>query len=86
MQQLQQKSETTEKQDQIKSLRFQIEQILQTNHRASVDSELALVLAQDYPLESWLPNPFFLGFRDKELLLRRNDVLIVSRLDACRAI
>ncbi|MFC1832418.1 TIGR03790 family protein [Thermodesulfobacteriota bacterium] len=87
MQQLQQKSETTEKQDQpglkeqIQSLKQQIELRLQTNTRASVDSELALVLTQDYPLENWLPNPFFLGFRNNELLLKRNEVLIVSRLD-----
>ena len=86
-QQLQQNSETSEKQDQpgpkvqIKSLKEQIELILQTNTRASVDSELALLLAEDYPLGNWLPNPFFLGFRDKELLLKRNEVLIVSRLD-----
>lgn len=85
--QLQQKSKTTEKQgqpglkEQIKSLKEQIELLLQTNSRASVDSELALVLAEEYPLENWLPNPFFLGFRDKELLLKRNEVLIVSRLD-----
>ena len=80
---LQQNSETSEKQDQlqIKPLKEQIELLLQTNSRASVDSELALVLTEDYPLENWLPNPFFLGFRDQELLLKRNDVLIVSRLD-----
>ena len=87
IQQYQQTLKTSEKEDQpefkdqIKALKSQIDQILQTNLRASVDSELALVLTQDYPLESWLPNPFFLGFRDQELLLKRNDVLIVSRLD-----
>jgi uncharacterized protein (TIGR03790 family) len=87
IQQLQQKLETTDPQEQpgqkeqITSLKKQIALLLQTDHRASVDSELALVLAPDYPLESWLPNPFFLGFRNTELLLKRNDVLIVSRLD-----
>jgi uncharacterized protein (TIGR03790 family) len=85
--QLQQKLETSESQEhaglkgQISSLKTQIELRLQIDHRASVDSELALVLAPEYPLESWLPNPFFLGFRNQELLLKRNDVLIVSRLD-----
>ena len=87
LQQHQQELKTSEKEDQselkdlIESLKVQTQQILQTNLRASVDSELALVLTQDYPLENWLPNPFFLGFRNKELLLKRNDVLIVSRLD-----
>jgi uncharacterized protein (TIGR03790 family) len=49
--------------------------------RAAVDSELALVLVDDYPLEGWLPNPFFLGFRSQQTLLSRDEVLMVSRLD-----
>jgi uncharacterized protein (TIGR03790 family) len=49
--------------------------------RAAVDSELALVLVDSYPLESWLPNPFFLGFRQQQTLLSRDEVLLVSRLD-----
>jgi len=49
--------------------------------RASVDSELALVLAPDYPLDGWLPNPFFLGFQHQKTLLNKNQVLMVSRLD-----
>jgi len=49
--------------------------------RASVDSELALVLTDAYPLEGWLPNPYFLGFREQENLLQRDAVLMVGRLD-----
>ncbi len=49
--------------------------------RAAVDSELALVLTDDYPLEGWLPNPYFLGFRSQSTLLKRDEVLMVSRLD-----
>ena len=85
--QLQQKFETAEGPEQneinarLKSLKLRVKLLLKTNERASVDSELALVLTEDYPLEDWLPNPFFLGFRRQELLLKRNDVLIVSRLD-----
>jgi uncharacterized protein (TIGR03790 family) len=85
--QLQQELETAEEDEQnefkerIKSLTQQVELLLQTNLRASVDSELALVLTEDYPLEDWLFNPFFLGFRKQELFLKRNDVLIVGRLD-----
>lgn len=49
--------------------------------RASVDSELALVLADDYPLAGWIANPYFLGFRDQETPVDRDQVLMVARLD-----
>ncbi len=49
--------------------------------RASVDSELALVLTGDYPLASWLPNPYYLGFQQQPTKLKRDEVLMVSRLD-----
>ncbi|WP_035216643.1 TIGR03790 family protein [Desulfobulbus elongatus] len=48
---------------------------------AAVDSELALVLADDYPLEGWLPNPYFLGFHGQATRFSRDTVLIVGRLD-----
>jgi uncharacterized protein (TIGR03790 family) len=64
-----------------KRLEQQIAQGKKMDSRAAVDSELALVLAGDYPLEGWLPNPFFLGFREQETLLKRDTVLMVSRLD-----
>lgn len=49
--------------------------------RAAVDSELALVLTDRYPLEGWLPNPYFLGFQEQFTQLKRDEVLLVSRLD-----
>ena len=49
---------------------------------ASVDSELMLVLASDYPLFAWVPNPFFLGAGDHTPAISKNDVVMVSRLDA----
>lgn len=49
--------------------------------RASVDSELALVKAGDYERRGWLPNPFHIGFKDRELALSKDQVLMVSRLD-----
>ena len=52
------------------------------NTGASVDSELMLVLAKQYPLAMWVPNPFFLGFRDEKLTTAKEDVMMVSRLDA----
>lgn len=49
--------------------------------RASVDSEMALVLTKNYPLASWLPNPYYLGFQQQPTTLKRDEVLMVSRLD-----
>ena len=51
------------------------------DQRASLDSEIALVLEKDYPLSKWTPNPYFLGFRDKTLPIKKEHVLMVSRLD-----
>ena len=50
---------------------------------ASVDSELSLVMAGDYPLAGMLPNPYFYGNRSKqaEMPVGRDEVLAVSRLD-----
>ena len=49
--------------------------------QAAVDSELALLLSGSYPLDGWLANPYFLGFRQTQTMLKRNNVLMVSRLD-----
>ncbi|MDD2465540.1 MAG: TIGR03790 family protein [Desulfobulbus sp.] len=51
------------------------------DNRAAVDSDLALVLTKNYPLEGWLPNPYFLGFQHQQTLLKKDKVLMVSRLD-----
>jgi len=48
---------------------------------ASLDSEIALVKVEDYPLTGWIPNPYFLIFRGKKLLFKTSQVLMVSRLD-----
>ncbi|MCB2182582.1 MAG: TIGR03790 family protein [Desulfobulbaceae bacterium] len=48
--------------------------------RASVDSELCLVL-RVHPLSHWLHNPFFKG-NEQSFSLGSEDVLMVSRLDA----
>ncbi|WP_448871587.1 TIGR03790 family protein [Desulfobulbus propionicus] len=49
--------------------------------RAALDSELALVLTENYPLAGWMPNPYFLGFQGRQTQLARDTVLMVSRLD-----
>ncbi len=41
-----------------------------------------LVKKKAYNLNMWLPNPFFVGWGDKELSIQKTDVLMVSRLDA----
>ena len=51
------------------------------NESASVDSEIALAAAGDYPLAGWLSNPFFLGRRNEKPAVDPNRVLMVSRLD-----
>ncbi|MBT3310369.1 MAG: TIGR03790 family protein [Desulfobacterales bacterium] len=48
---------------------------------ASVDSELALVIAGKYPLENWIPNPYFYEFIKSKLIIGKDKVLMVSRLD-----
>jgi uncharacterized protein (TIGR03790 family) len=48
---------------------------------ASVDSEIALAAAGDYPLAGWLANPFFLGNRNQKAAVDPSRVLMVSRLD-----
>ncbi len=51
------------------------------NRSSSVDSELALVQAGDYSLSLWQPNPYFVPYRDRELPMAKEDVLLVARLD-----
>ena len=52
-----------------------------TNRGASVDSEIALLLEEDYSLSGWVPNQYFLGFKGKKLSIKKENVLMVSRLD-----
>jgi uncharacterized protein (TIGR03790 family) len=73
------KSKTVD--EELKALRAQIAEIRKIDHGAALDSELTLVLQDDYPLKGWMPNPFFVGFRDKSLPLTREKTLFVSRLD-----
>jgi uncharacterized protein (TIGR03790 family) len=52
-----------------------------SDQSASVDSEIALVEAGDYPISGWVPNPFFMGNQKKKLAIGKSRVLMVSRLD-----
>lgn len=64
-----------------KELKARIDELEGTSKRASVDSELMLVRVKDYPLAGWLENPYFPGFRGRKNLLKKDDVLLVARLD-----
>ena len=46
-----------------------------------MDSELMVVKAKKAPVDGWIENPFYLGFRDRPEAIPRRDVLMVSRLD-----
>ena len=53
------------------------------HNSASVDSELSLVLVDEYPLAGWIDNPYFYGNRGRQaqMPIGRDEVLWVSRLD-----
>jgi uncharacterized protein (TIGR03790 family) len=58
-----------------------IGELEKSDQLASLDSEIALVLEKGYPLSNWMPNPYYLGFRDRTLAIKKEHVLMVSRLD-----
>ncbi len=65
----------------LKNVKERIRRLRKTHERASLDSELSLVLNGTYPLRGWLPNPFFLGYRGSGIKNFPKHVLLVSRLD-----
>ncbi len=65
----------------LENLKKHISLLNKKNQRASFDSEIALALKGDYPLNMWVPNPYFVGYSSKEMMNQRDDVLMVSRLD-----
>ncbi|MCK4379176.1 MAG: TIGR03790 family protein, partial [Deltaproteobacteria bacterium] len=77
-----------EKSAEYKQLHAELQQVrdelaVQTHSRelAAVDSELSLVMAGDYPLAGWLPNPSYLGYRGKEIKKMPDVAYMVARLD-----
>ncbi|PIE56736.1 MAG: TIGR03790 family protein [Desulfobulbus propionicus] len=65
----------------IRQKGWELDMLERTDSRAAVDSELALVLAAPYALDTWQPNPFYLGFHYKSMAISTDQVLMVSRLD-----
>ena len=52
------------------------EYYMKTGRGASLDSEISLIKAEDYPINGWIQNPFFLGFCDKKFQIGKGDVLM----------
>ena len=74
-----QKEQAKELKKELKTLEKRITVLTRRDQRASFDSELALVLRDGYLLSGWIPNPYFVGFKNKQL--SREGILLVSRLD-----
>lgn len=66
---------------QISAMKKQLEAMGKQDQKAAVDSELTLVLAEKYPLQGWVPNPFFVGFQGKKMLIGKTNTIMVARLD-----
>ncbi len=64
-----------------KRLKRQIDQASKVFQGAAVDSELALVREDSYPLDGWLPNKLFLWNQKKPPSNLLQKVMLVSRLD-----
>ena len=65
----------------LKSINNQLSVLTGADRRSSFDSELALILEENYSISGWIPNPYFIGFRDEKNLIKKDNVLMVSRLD-----
>jgi len=65
----------------LKSINDKLSILTGASRRSSFDSELALVLEENYAISGWIPNPYFIGFRDEKNLVKKDNVLMVSRLD-----
>jgi uncharacterized protein (TIGR03790 family) len=65
----------------LKGVKKIISVLSKKDARSSLDSEIALVLEQNYELSGWVPNPYFLGYRGKRIKNMPRKVLMVSRLD-----
>jgi uncharacterized protein (TIGR03790 family) len=66
----------------ISSLDRRIEDLNKKDDRVAVDSELTLLLRENYPVKSWVANPYFIGFQKKSVPVPKKDVLFVARLEA----
>ncbi len=65
----------------LKEIKKALKRFLWNRELASLDSELALVLAGEYELQGWQPNPSYLGYRGRKIANMPDLSLMVARLD-----
>lgn len=68
-------------QQQLVLVSKKIKILTKKDYGAAVDSELTLVLKNDYALNFWQPNPFFEGYQHLLLEHSKTEVLMGSRID-----
>ena len=69
-------------QNKLSSLKKAMDNYLITiDKTAAFDSELSLIKKEEYDINMWLPNPFFLGFKNQKMKILKSEVLMTSRLD-----
>jgi len=73
--------EAKEAGEELEGIRKQISRLRKEDQAASLDSEISLALMDNYGLSGWIPNPFFAGYKARDLARNREKVMIVSRLD-----
>ena len=73
--------ETKGLKDDIARIEKEISRVSMARQGASVDSEIALVRENTYPLEGWLPNKYYVGFRGRKVAGMPQKVLPTCRLD-----
>ena len=67
--------------EELAEVQKQCKRAAKSDQRASLDSEISLVLDRNYSIEGWIPNPFFVGYQKPQLMEKRDITLFVSRLD-----
>lgn len=65
----------------ITKLEEEISRLSNARQGASVDSEIALVMEDSYPLDGWVPNKYFAVFRGRNIAGMPQKVMTVCRLD-----
>ncbi|NVM20778.1 MAG: TIGR03790 family protein [Desulfobacterales bacterium] len=65
----------------LEDIKKRVSVLKKGDQASSLDSEIALVLEEHYSLSRWIPNPYFLGYRGKQIKNLPEDVFLVSRLD-----
>lgn len=75
------KEQREEIKQELARVRRRLETVAKADQRASLDSEIALVLQPNHPLDGRIPNPFFAGYDQRRLMEKRDTTLLVSRLD-----